>query len=144
MKTRLDAHESLSRDEEIRQPSERKFGLTFAIVFLFLVVLFTLQGDVAWPLPFAVSLAFLGLAQFAPYLLKPVNRLWLRFGLALHAIISPIVLMVLFFVVITPVGVVARFMGNDFLRLRFNKEAATYWIDRKPPGPSPQSMSNQF
>ena len=144
MDSRLDVHESLSRKEEIELPSERKFGITFAIVFLAISTFMTLQGNAAWPVAAVLALGFLGCAAFAPYLLKPLNRLWFRFGLMLHAIVSPIVLIVLFFLVITPIGVVARLVGKDFLRLRFNKKAATYWIDRKPPGPSPQSMSNQF
>ena len=144
MDSRLDVHESLSREEEIELPSERKFGFAFAVVFLAISTFMTLRGNAAWPVAAVLALGFLGCAAFAPDLLKPLNRLWLRFGLVLHAIVSPIVLIVLFFLVITPIGVVARLVGKDFLQLRFNKAAATYWIDRKPPGPSPQSMRNQF
>jgi len=92
----------------------------------------------------ALALVFLGLAAFAPHSLKPLNRLWLWFGLALHRIVSPVVLAALFFVVITPVGVVARLAGKDFLRLSFDRGATSYWIDRRPPGPRPSSMRNQF
>jgi Saxitoxin biosynthesis operon protein SxtJ len=144
MKPRLDLHESLSRDEEVKRPSERRFGLTFGVVFLLLTALLTVRGSAAWPVPLALASAFLGLTVFAPELLRPLNQLWLRFGLALHTIISPVVLLALFFVAVTPVAVVARLLGNDFLRLRFNREATTYWIDRRPPGPRPESMRNQF
>lgn len=144
METRLDLHESLSRDEEVKRPSERRFGLTFAAVFLLLTAVSALRGNTVWPVPLALALAFTGLAAFAPNWLKPLNRLWLQFGLALHAIVSPVVLIAVFFVVITPVGVIARLAGKDFLRLSFDREATTYWIDRRPPGPRPESMRNQF
>jgi Saxitoxin biosynthesis operon protein SxtJ len=144
MESRLDLHESLTRDEEVQLPSERKFGLTFTVVFSLLTVLLIVWDNTAWPVSLAVALAFLGLTAFVPNWLRPLNRMWLRFGLALHAIVSPLILIVLFFVVITPVGVVARLAGKDFLRLKFDREATTYWIDRQPPGPSPQSMRTQF
>jgi hypothetical protein len=144
MSPRFGVHESLSRDEELKRPSERRFGFTFGVVFLLFTALLTVRSSAAWPVPLALAAAFLGLAQFAPDLLKPLNWLWHRFGLALHAIVSPVVLIVLFFVVITPIGAVARVAGKDFLRLRFDREAITYWIDRRPPGPKPESMRNQF
>ena len=50
----------------------------------------------------------------------------------------------LFFVTITPIGFVMRLFGKDFLRLRMDRRAPSYWIDRQPPGPPPQSMKNQF
>jgi Saxitoxin biosynthesis operon protein SxtJ len=144
MESRLDVHENLSRDEEVKGPSERRFGLTFAVVLLILTAILTLRGSTAWPVPMALALAFLALAALAPNSLKPLNRLWLWFGLALHKIVSPVVLIALFFVVITPIGILARLYGKDFLRLRFDREATTYWIDRQPPGPRPESMRNQF
>jgi hypothetical protein len=144
MEGRLDLHESLARDEAVKGPSERRFGLTFAVVFLLLTAFSILRGSIAWPAPLALALAFLGIAALAPNWLKTLNRLWLQFGLALHAVISPIVLIALFFVVITPAAVVARLAGKDFLRLRLDQEASTYWIDRRPPGPTPKSMRNQF
>lgn len=144
METRHDLHESLARDEQVKGSSERQFGLTFAVLFLLLTALLLVWRNTAWPVALVLALAFGGLAAFAPSRLRPLNRLWLRFGLALHAIVSPVVLSILFFGVITPVGILARFAGKDFLRLTFNRQATTYWIDRQPPGPSPKSMRNQF
>lgn len=144
MESRLDLHESLSRDEDVKRPSERRFGLTFAAVFVLLTAILILRGNSLWPAPLALALAFLGVAAFAPNWLAPLNQLWLRFGLALHAIVSPVVLVILFFAVVTPIGVFARLAGKDFLRLRFDREATTYWIDRQPPGPKRESMRNQF
>jgi hypothetical protein len=73
-----------------------------------------------------------------------LNRLWLRFGLLLNRIVSPIVLGFLFYAVITPTGMIIRRAGRDPLRLQWDANAASYWIERRPPGPAPETMSNQF
>jgi len=91
-----------------------------------------------------VGAAFLVVAWLRPAVLAPLNRAWTRFGLLLHRIVSPIVLGVMFFVVITPMGLVMRALGKDPLRLRYDREARTYWIDRRPPGPAPDTLNNQF
>jgi hypothetical protein len=79
-----------------------------------------------------------------PRLLAPLNKLWLKFGLLLYKVMNPLVLGLLFFVTITPIGIVMRLFGKDFLRLRLDRSAKSYWIERTPPGPPPQSMKNQF
>jgi Saxitoxin biosynthesis operon protein SxtJ len=140
----LTLHESLSRDDEVKRSSERRFGFTVAVFFLVLTALLRLRGSSAWPVPLGLVLAFLGLAAVAPNWLKLLNRLWVRFGLALHAIVSPVVLIILFFVVLTPISVIARLAGKDFLRLSFDREVISYWIERRPPGPRPESMRDQF
>jgi hypothetical protein len=144
MESRLDLHEGLTRDDEVKRPSERKFGLTFAVVFFLLTAVWVWRGNTFWPAALTAALAFMATAVFAPNWLRPLNRAWMRFGLMLHSIISPVMLFVLFYIVVTPVGVVARLAGKDFLRLKFDAEADTYWIDRRPPGPKPDSMRNQF
>jgi hypothetical protein len=79
-----------------------------------------------------------------PAVLAPLNRIWTRFGLLLHRIVSPVVLGVMFFGVVTPMGLVMRALGKDPLRLRFDPAARTYWIERRPPGPAPDTLNNQF
>jgi hypothetical protein len=79
-----------------------------------------------------------------PDLLTLPNRLWLRFGLLLHRVVSPIALGLMFYIVITPMGLLMRAMGKDLLCLRRGDPAGTYWIKRDPPGPKPSSMSKQF
>jgi hypothetical protein len=91
-----------------------------------------------------LAAAFLLVALVYPRLLGPLNRLWLKVGLLLYKVMNPIVLGLLFFVTIMPIGLVMRAMGKDFLRLRLDSGAKSYWIDRTPPGPPPQSMRNQF
>jgi len=91
-----------------------------------------------------VSGLFLLLAVLVPRVLAPANRLWTKFGLLLHHIVSPLALGVLFFLVVTPTGLLMRLFGKDPLRLRFDPAADSYWIKRDPPGPAADSLKNQF
>jgi hypothetical protein len=144
MSLRLDFHERLRQDEETVGPSERSFGLTFAVVFALITALMLWRDSRWWPASLAIALTFLAVVLLAPAWLRPLNRLWLKVGLALHAVVNPLVMGGLFYLVITPFGLAARLLGKDFLHLRFEPQAPTYWIDRRPPGPDPTSMRNQF
>jgi Saxitoxin biosynthesis operon protein SxtJ len=95
-----------------------------------------------WLLAVAVGLVVISL--FAAWTLRPLNRLWSRLGLLLNRVVSPIVLGVIFYAVVTPVGFVLRARGRDLLRLRFDQTAPSYWIVREPPGPRPNTMNRQF
>ena len=144
MGVRRDTHEDFSRDEAVKGSSDRSFGLVFAVVFA-IVAFWPLTGGHGprwWA--FAVAAAFLLAALLRPGLLAPLNRLWTRLGLLLHKIVNPLVMGLMFFLVITPMGIVMRMTGKDPMRLRRDGAAATYWILREPPGPEPQSMKNQF
>lgn len=92
----------------------------------------------------AASALFLAVTLAAPNLLAPLNRIWFRFGLLLNAIVSPIVLGLLFFLIITPMGWLMRLFGARPLHLTFDRTADSYWIRREPPGPPPSSLKNQF
>ena len=137
-------HEDLAREQTVAQSSDRAFGFVFAAVFLIIGVWPLLDGNSVHLWLLAISLAFLGLALAAPKLLAPFNRLWMRFGRLLHQVISPIVLGILFFTVITPYGLVMRGFGKRTLELDFEADRESYWIRRDPPGPPPESMRNQF
>ena len=86
--------------------------------------------------------ALIALAK--PALLAWLNRLWIKLGVLLGKVVSPIALGILFYGVLAPVGKVMRFAGKDPLRLKFDPGADSYWIPRDPPGPPPDSMTNQF
>ncbi len=137
-------HEDFTRKDEIKSGSNRAFGVVFAVVFA-IIGLFPLLGDGAvrvWAV--AISLVFLALALAAPRLLKPLNRLWFRFGMLLNMIVTPLVMALLFFVTVTPIALAMRLVGKDPLRLRFDPAAESYWIRRQPPGPDPETMRHQF
>jgi hypothetical protein len=124
---------------------EIKFGGFFVFVFLLAAIFFFVAAaNEFWALIFAVLAAsFLILTLFAPALLAPLNRAWMALGHVLGRIVSPIVLGLIFFVLITPVALIGRIAGRDPLRLK-RRAVASYWIQREPPGPTPDSFKNQF
>ena len=126
-------------------PSERIFGIVFVGIFLILAGYgWYKQFSNTWINVFLVLVfVFLLCTLIAPKLLRPLNKAWYKLGLFLGRFVSPIVLGILFFIVITPVAVVTRLAGRDTLRLR-KQSTDSYWIDRKPPGPDPESFKQQF
>lgn len=144
MKREISVHEELTRTHEVRGSSNRNFGLVFTTFWL-LVALAPLRKHGAvreWALP--LSAVFLLLSIWRPIWLQPLNRLWTQLGLLLGRIVTPVAMALLFFLIFTPVAFLARLLGKDPLRLTLNAQARSYWIERVPPGPAPDSMSNQF
>lgn len=137
-------HEDYGRKDEVEAGSERSFGVVFAAVFAIVGLLPLWDGGAVRGWALIVAVAFLAVALSAPRLLGPLNRLWFRFGVLLNRVVSPLILGLLFFTTITPTAIVMRLAGKDSLRLRFDPGAASYWIERKPPGPEPETMRNQF
>jgi hypothetical protein len=138
------AHESFTRHEEVKGSSNRMLGLVFATVFVIVAVLPLFSGAALRWWSLSIAMAFAAVAFVFPRALAPLNRAWTRFGLLLHKIVSPIVLGFLFYVVVTPLGLLMRLLGKDPLRLRWDKQTSTYWIERTPPGPKPDTLSDQF
>jgi hypothetical protein len=138
------AHESLKRKEEVLGPSNRSLGLTFAAFFGLISLLPLFWGGRVRIWSASTALAFAGVALLAPRVLGPLNRLWMRLGLLLHRVVSPLVLGIMFFAVIAPMGALMRALGKDPLRRRFDPNAASYWVPRQPPGPSPRDLPEQF
>jgi hypothetical protein len=137
-------HESFDRTEPVQGSSDRAFGIVFTVVFALIGL---------WPLPWGnsvrwwalgIAVVFLLAALINPKTLAPLNRAWMRFGLLLHKIVNPVIMGLVFFLTVTPTALIMRALGKDPLRRRLDKEATTYWIDRDPPGPDPDSMPRQF
>ena len=139
-----ETHEDLSRRQEVKASSNRAFGWVFAIIFLIIALSPLVSGGALRRWSLIVSGLVAVVTMTGPALLTIPNRLWLRFGLLLHRIVSPVVLAIMFYGVLTPMGALMRAIGKDPLRLRRNGSAESYWIKRDPPGPKPESMSNQF
>jgi hypothetical protein len=137
-------HEDLSRDDPVAPSSNRAFGGVFTLVFGLVGLWPLVHGRPVRIWALAVALAFLAVTWARPALLGPLNRVWTRFGLLLHAVVSPLVLGVVFYGVVAPMGLVMRLLGKDPLRRRFEPGAASYWIERRPPGPAPDTMRQQF
>ena len=126
---------------EVQMGSARGFGLVMAAAAL-IIALWPLAagGSVRWWLA-AIAVCFAGLAIFAPRLLAPLNKIWFRFGLMLGAVVAPVVMALLFFLVVTPTGMIIRALGKDPLRQKSDRSVATYWITRKE---AVGSMKRQF
>jgi hypothetical protein len=138
------AHEDLNREHQIEGSSERSFGVVM-MVFFALVACWPLLRDQSprwWA--FVISSVFGVLAWLRPSVLAGLNQQWMKLGLLLGKIVSPIALGILFYAVLTPMGIVMRLAGKDPLRLKRDAAGRSYWILREPPGPPPDSMTNQF
>ena len=137
-------HEDFSREEHVKAGSDRGFGLVFAGFFTLVSALSWWRDHTGWHWLLPLAALLLAVALIRPSLLAPLNKLWLKFGLLLYKVMNPLVLGLLFFLTIMPIGLVMRAFGKDFLRLRIDRGAKSYWIERAPQGPPPQSMKNQF
>ena len=125
---------------EIKISSNRNFGIVFFIVFLVIATYPLINyGEIRqWSL--ILSLIFLILGLINSKILTPLNKLWFKFGIFLGIIISPLVMGIIFFFVVTPIGFIMRLLSKDILNLKFNNENS-YWI--KKTGPI-SKMKNQF
>lgn len=138
-------HEHIRHHEQVTEASsDRNFGLVFTVFFLIVAFLPLLHGQSLRIWAVGVSLIFGGISIAIPTILAPLNRIWTKFGLLLHRIVSPIALGILFFLVVTPTAVLMRLFGKDPLRLVIDKTVPSYWIERAPPGPEAESLKNQF
>ena len=126
--------------QKIKLPSNRSFGLLFFLVFLIISL---------WPLSYEgeirivtliISIIFLILGLINSNILKPLNFLWMKFGIFLGKIISPLVIGIIFFIVVTPIGILMKLAKKDLLKLKFNDDNS-YWIEKNGPK---SKMKNQF
>lgn len=126
--------------KNIKLPTNRNFGIVFSIVFL-LIALWPLlkQNDVRiWSL--IISIIFLILGLLNSSILLPLNKLWFKFGILLGSIVAPIVMGIVYFLVVTPTGLIMRMLRKDLLNLKKNNKN-TYWIDKDN---SNSNLKNQF
>lgn len=113
-------------------------------VFLISAVYSYWKAAYVWTIALvSITAVFAAVAAIVPRLLAPLNRAWFRLGMLLGKIVSPIVLGFIFFLMLTPVSLIARLFGRDVLRLK-KRAAESYWVDRMPIGPVPDSFKNQF
>jgi hypothetical protein len=126
--------------DDVKISSNRSFGIVFFVVF-FIITLFPLThgGEIRlWSL--IISLIFLTLGLLNSKILAPLNKIWFKFGVFLGKIVSPIIMGIIFFLVVTPIGLIMRSLGKDLLNLKYNKNKS-YWIEKNGPK---SIMKNQF
>ena len=126
--------------DEIKISSNRSFGIVFFIFFLLIALYPLLKGNDLRIWSLIISFIFLTLGLINSKILTPLNRLWFKFGLLLGKFISPLIMGIIFFVVVTPIGIIMRLLKKDLLNLKYNKKE-TYWIDKSGPK---SKMKNQF
>ena len=121
--------------------SNKSFGIVFFIVFLIigLYPLINQEGFRSWAI--FISLIFLILGLINSNLLTPLNKAWIKFGILLGNIISPLVLGIIFFLIVLPTGLLMRLLKKNFLGLKFDKKLKSYWINKEK---QLSSMKNQF
>ena len=125
---------------DVKTSSNRSFGIVFFVVFL-LIALYpiTYSEEIrVWSL--IISLIFLILGLLKSKILTPLNKFWFKFGIFLGKIISPVIMGIIFFLVVTPIGLIMRLLRKDVLNLKYNKNKS-YWIEKKGPK---SKMKNQF
>jgi hypothetical protein len=138
------AHEDLNRAEQVEGSSDRSFGFVFAVVFVLIGLFPLLKGGATRWWALGIAAVFAVVAVVKPSLLAGFNRQWTKLGILLGKVVSPVALGVMFYFVFTPVGLLMRLSGKDPLRLKREPDAASYWIRRQPPGPPPDSLTNQY
>ena len=127
--------------DDIKLGSNRSFGIVFSIVFLLIAIypLINSDGLRVWSLIIAIIFLVLGLINSK--ILTPLNKLWFKFGILLGKIVSPVIMGLIFFLVVTPIALIMRTIGKDLLNLKFNKKDESYWIEKDGPK---SKMKNQF
>ena len=126
--------------DDIKIGSNRSFGIVFFAVFLLIGLYPLLKGGDLKIIPILIAIIFLILGVINSKLLTPLNKFWFKFGLLLGQVISPIVMGVIFFLVVTPIGYLMRFFGKDVLRLKKTNDSS-YWVKKSN---LKSKMKNQF
>ena len=126
--------------KDIKVGSNRSFGIVFFVVFLLIGLWPILKGNELRIWAIVISLIFLILGILNSKILTPFNKVWFRFGIFLGNFISPIIMGIVFFLVVTPTGLIMKLFRKDLINLRKNN-SSTYWIEKKD---IKSSMKNQF
>ena len=126
--------------DNIKIGSNRSFGIVFCIVFFFIALYPLTYGEEIRLWSLIISLFFLFLGLINSKILNPLNKLWFKFGIFLGKVISPIIMGIIFFFVVTPIGLIMRIFGKDVLNLKFSKNKS-YWIEKSG---QKSKMKNQF
>lgn len=132
------------QDEVIAGPSDRNFGFTMAIVFALIGAFGLYKGSSHGPIWLCVAAIFAGLTLWRPQSLGLANRCWLKLGLLMYRVVNPVIMAILFFGAILPIGLTMRLFGKDFLRLARDRASQTYWLPRSDPRAPSESMRQQF
>ena len=126
-------------------PSNNKFGFFFSAVFAVIALYsYSQQSNSTMSASAIISIVFLTTTLLVPQVLSPLNRIWYELGILIGKVISPIVLGIIFFILITPIAIITRVFGRDHLKIK-KLSVQSYWIDRPPLSrPHSDSFKSQF
>ena len=127
-------------EKKIKVSSNKSFGIVFSIFFLLISVYLLLNNNPIYYWSLFVSFIFLVLGLMNSKILSPLNLLWFKFGILLGKIVSPVIMGIIFFLVVTPISILLKIFGKDVLNLKFNNNK-TYWIEKNGPK---SNMKKQF
>ena len=129
-----------NRHNKIKIGSNKSFGIVFFVVFLIIALYPLINAEDIRTWSIIISLVFLILGLINSKILNPLNKLWFKFGILLGKIISPLVMGIIFFLIVTPIGILMKILKKDLLNLNYNNNK-TYWIEKNEPK---SKMKNQF
>ncbi|MDX1569960.1 MAG: hypothetical protein R3200_05695 [Xanthomonadales bacterium] len=134
-------HEDYGREAALEPGSPRAFGIVMAIAIPLLTLIFLRNW---WMAGLVLGGGFLVTAFSAPRILEPLNRQWFRLGMLLSRIVAPIVMGILYFLIVTPIGLLRRMLRKRSFPTGFDPSLNSYWEEREPPGPDPGGLPRQF
>ena len=132
---------SNSNNTKNNLPSEKNFGLTFACVFIIIALWPLLAGEPIRLWSIIVSIFLVIISFIFPKILRPFNKWWYKFGILLGSIVSRIVIPLVFYLVVTPMGLIMRIFGKDFLEKKIKPDVSSYWMNKNK---EKISMKDQF
>jgi len=138
------AHEPLEDHSTPKPGSDRAFGVVVGGILLTLSVYLWSPGQDLFLVLGITSLVLVILGLIYPKCLRPLNVLWARLGVLLGRIVSPVILGLIYLSTVVPTGLILRLCGKDLLSLKLDDELTTYWVNREPRGPAPDSLKDQF
>jgi len=129
------------KNKEIKLPSNKSFGIVFFIVF-FIIALWPLKsGSDIRIVPLLISLIFLILGLINSNLLKPLNIIWMKFGLMLGKFMNPIIMGLIYYLTVVPTGLILKILNKNLLNIKKKNDQKSYWIKKEK---SQSTMKNQF
>ena len=126
--------------DDIKISSNKSFGIVFFVVFLLIAIYPLINGGDIRIWSGIISFIFLVLGLLNSSILTPLNKIWFKFGIILGKIFSPVIMAIIFFLVVTPTGLIMRILRKDILNLKYNQNKS-YWIEKEGPK---SKMKNQF
>ncbi len=126
--------------DDIKISSNKSFGIVFFVIFLLIAIYPLINGGDIRIWSGIISFIFLVLGLLNSSILTPLNKIWFKFGIILGKIISPVIMAIIFFLVVTPTGLIMRILRKDILNLKYNQNKS-YWIEKEGPK---SKMKNQF